>query len=171
MKSIKKLLCGVLVLSFMMPLFAGCTDKKEAVNEPAEKIATAAEEVTTTAEVIEITTAETTYPELEIEITSDKNRFYEKFVNYMFIPDDIVLDKWEVVDFVDNIDDFDPVVRRYNYDLWLQSLEFSKNGRVTIVYSDSYTDTLTWTKGYIVFNSLIPKYTIKQYSLIVRQPK
>ncbi|MCL2517914.1 MAG: S8 family serine peptidase [Oscillospiraceae bacterium] len=145
----KKLVIGILVVAFILMIFAGC--KTETLEEP--------EETTTEAEVEDTTT----YPELKIEITSDGNRIYENMTNYVFIPDDDVIGEWTVVDFVYNIDDFDPNIKEPTVDNW-QSIKLFDDGTAILQLKNMSFLVEKWTKEYIFMSiiDMIQGYTLKQ---------
>jgi len=149
MKNIKKLLSGSIILSLILSILAGCTNESA---DSASKKST---------EAVSAATEETTYPELKIEITSDEERIYEN-MDYVFIPDDEVLGKWNAVDLVQNIDDFDPNKSSEN-ELWFESIEFFDDGTATFIFGGN-SDTCPWTKGYLIWSGwqVIPAYTIKE---------
>ena len=158
MKNIKKLLSLMLVLSFIPAILAGCTSENTDTTPETSDITTNTPEITTE------TTEETTYPELIIEITSDENRIYEYMTNYGFIPDDEVLGEWFYVDFVQEIEHFEPGNIQSSWlDFW-QSVEFLESGTVKEKYSNNFNTTQKWTKGYIIENidKVVPSYAIKQ---------
>ncbi|MDF2533833.1 MAG: peptidase BlaR1, partial [Clostridia bacterium] len=83
-----------------------------------------------------------------------------------FVDDSEVIGKWETVDFVNDISDFDPK-KQFTYDkLYLNDLVFIKDGEMldriensNLTYSNS-----TWTKGVIISPQMetASKYTIKE---------
>ena len=151
MKNIKILLSIFIILSFL----TSCTAANKKVDETTTPMPESAE-ITTVEE-------ETPYPDFEIEVTSDEKRIYEKMVNYVFIPDDKVLGEWQVVDYVQNIEDFNPNVTTAAQELniW-ESVTFLDKGILYGVYYSDYMMIWKWTKGYILdIIDIIPKYIIK----------
>lgn len=64
-------------------------------------------------------------------------------INIPFTPDDNVLGKWSSVDFVKNINDFNPNKRNWKDDLFLKNLEFLPNGQTPFPWS-------SWTKDIVI---------------------
>jgi bla regulator protein blaR1 len=72
--------------------------------------------------------------------------------DYPFIDDSRVKGKWESVDFVKKIENFNPGKESWKSDLYLSSLVFIKNGEMLMSANNgnlAYT-TLTWTKDMIL---------------------
>ncbi|HYF75223.1 MAG TPA: hypothetical protein VD757_01440, partial [Candidatus Nitrosocosmicus sp.] len=89
-------------------------------------------------------------------------------VDLPFADDPQVIGKWETVDFVDEISDFDPSKKSFEEELYLTSLVFIESGKMldgfengNLYYSDS-----TWTKGTIInpIEQIASKYEIKEIS-------
>lgn len=73
-------------------------------------------------------------------------------VNYSFINDPQVIGKWESVDFVQTIDDFDPNQKFTQDKLYLTALAFIKDGKMLSGSENgqlAYT-TFTWTKDKVL---------------------
>ncbi len=86
----------------------------------------------------------------EVETKVDK-------IDYPFINDPEVIGKWESVDFVENMDNFNPDVKSWKGDLYLSNLTFDENGKIE-------DKNITWTKD-LVLNAndkTASKYTIKE---------
>ena len=145
MRNIKKLLSALIILSLLLSFFAGCTSDN--ADEPKDT-----------------TPEETTYPELKIEITSDEERIYENMTNYVFIPDDEAAGEWQVVDIVQEIEDFDPNTPLFaDSVLYWRNVKFFDVGMAILQFSSDDV-TRKWTKGYMLdeLNQAVPAYTLKQ---------
>lgn len=96
-------------------------------------------------------------PALDINISGDKVETRVDKVDYPFINDTEVLGKWESVDFVENVDKFNPDKKAWNGDLYLKNLIFDENGKIE-------DKTITWTKDLVldVNNKTASKYIIKE---------
>jgi bla regulator protein BlaR1 len=84
-----------------------------------------------------------------------------------FVDDADVISKWESVDFVKNISDFNPANKSWKEDLYLEEFIFSKNGEISVKAGDmqeaeSYPK-MTWTKGVVLYKNAgtASKYEIK----------
>ena len=77
-------------------------------------------------------------------------------IDYPFVNDPEAIGKWQSVDFVQKIENFDPAVRAWPGDLYLKELVISENGTTSEVW--------TWTKGWIVnpIGRAAAKYLIKE---------
>jgi len=183
MKNIKKVFCRLLILAFIFLILASCTGTIETVNELTDTTTT--EEIT---EVIEITTTveEPTYPEFEIELTKDDEheyRFYEKMLNYSFVPHDEILGEWQVfafclrADFDNNkVSTFEDDFIEYNLedfinyylendmenDYGFQYVKFYDGGKAKIK-NGFFNFSTEWTKGHIlnIFPDCVSRYKIK----------
>ncbi|MCX7920908.1 MAG: hypothetical protein N3B21_02610 [Clostridia bacterium] len=85
--------------------------------------------------------------------------------DYPFIDDSTVIGKWESVDFVENIEDFNPEKKSWGSDLYLKSLVFTKGGQMLSAAGNgnlAYT-SLTWTKDLLLSEQekTASKYVIK----------
>ena len=105
------------------------------------------------------------------------NGMLHDYMDYEYIPDENAIGKWEVVDFVENIDNFEAGKQWWPGDVffWL-NITFFDNGKAvadfdTGVSSNSRpfklsgeirNDIYQWTKGYIWQFETIPSYTIKK---------
>lgn len=108
------------------------------------------------------------------DTTVTNNKLSEPIVDkidYPFTNDEDVIGKWESVDFVKEINDFNPSVKSWNGDLYLKSLTVLPDGKMAQPaaegqVSDEKTpvDYLTWTKGYIIHHNdkTAGQYTIKE---------
>ncbi|MFT8348931.1 MAG: M56 family metallopeptidase [Clostridium saccharoperbutylacetonicum] len=96
-------------------------------------------------------------PALDTNISGDKVETRVDKVDYPFINDTEVLGKWQSVDFVENVDKFNPDKKAWNGDLYLKNLIFNKNGKIE-------DKTITWTKDLVldVNNKTASKYIIKE---------
>jgi len=92
-------------------------------------------------------------------------------IDYPFVNDDEVIGKWETVDFVKAIDDFDVNLKSWKDDLYLKSMTVLPDGKMTQpvcegITSDEITPVswLTWTNGYIIHHNdkTAGQYTIKE---------
>lgn len=77
-------------------------------------------------------------------------------IDYPFVDDEDAIGKWETVDFVKEIEDFQVNVQSWGEELYLKSIKLLPNGQMPQpiaigVTSDETTpvEWLTWTKGYI----------------------
>lgn len=79
-------------------------------------------------------------------------RVKEDKVDYPFIDDAKMKGKWESVDFVQKMDDFEPGEQSWLGDLFLTGLHFDENGKlITTTKSGSFSGpSITWTKGLII---------------------
>jgi hypothetical protein len=77
-------------------------------------------------------------------------------IDYSFVDDPQAVGKWQSVDFVQKIENFDPAVRSWPSDLYLKELVIYENGATSEVW--------TWTKGWIVnpIGRTAAKYLIKE---------
>ena len=99
--------------------------------------------------------------ELIVIITKINGVIFES-MDYKFIPDEEVVGKWEVVDFVENIDDFKASETQWEDEnfYWLEAIFFN-DGTLLSTLDAGIIVTNQWTKGYVVFDNVIPAYTIK----------
>lgn len=86
----------------------------------------------------------------EVETRVDK-------IDYPFVNDPEVLGKWQSVDFVQNMDNFNPGVKSWQGDLYLSDLAFDQNGKIE-------DKNITWTKDLVINanDKTASKYTIKE---------
>ena len=86
----------------------------------------------------------------EVETRADK-------VDYPFINDPEVIGKWDSVDFVEDINNFNPEKKSWNGDLYLNNLIFDENGKIE-------NKNITWTKDLVLNTSdkTASKYIIKE---------
>jgi bla regulator protein BlaR1 len=77
-------------------------------------------------------------------------------IDYAFVNDPQAVGKWQSVDFVQKIENFDPAVRAWPGDLYLKELAISENGTTSEFW--------TWTKGWIInpIGRTAAKYLIKE---------
>jgi hypothetical protein len=84
-------------------------------------------------------------------------------INLPFVMDESVVGKWRSVAYVENIEDFPQNVDR-NQTLWLEYIEFKKNGQAIRKYfnQDEWVDK--WTNGALLDlkKSVVSKYIIKE---------
>jgi len=78
-------------------------------------------------------------------------------IDYPFVNDPEVIGGWKSVDFVQNIDSFDPTKKSWQGDLFLNNLIFEAGGSIV-------GNFLTWTKGLVLnpHGNTASKYTIKE---------
>jgi beta-lactamase regulating signal transducer with metallopeptidase domain len=101
----------------------------------------------------------TSEPKAHIPATSyinEQGRIVDK-IDYPFVNDSEVIGTWKSVDFVREMDQFNPAEKRWKGDLYLKELIFLPNGK-------TFKPWWTWTKG-LVFHSgdkTASKYTIKE---------
>jgi hypothetical protein len=72
--------------------------------------------------------------------------------DYPFVDDPIVIGKWESVDFVDKIEDFNPEKKYWGSGLYLSSLVFINKGKMLASINNdnlAYINN-TWTKGMVI---------------------
>ena len=74
--------------------------------------------------------------------------------DYPFVNDPKVVGGWRSVDFVQNINDFDPAKKNWG-DLYLNHLVFEEEGRIA-------GNFLTWTKDLVLSDDTASKYIIKE---------
>ena len=91
-------------------------------------------------------------------------------IDLPFISDDKVIGTWNVVDFVKNIEDFNPDNMNWtNGDLWYVKAEFLPDG---VLYNhfigDDPVDKMKWTKGLTLLNyntdTSAPAYEIRNFN-------
>jgi len=84
----------------------------------------------------------------------DHGRLIDK-VDYPFLSDPEVIGGWKSVDFVKNIEDFDPTKKHWQGDLWLNHMIFEEGGRMAAL-------PLTWTRGLVLGDDTASKYIIRK---------
>lgn len=86
--------------------------------------------------------------------------------DYPFVDDSRVIGKWESVDFVKNIEDFNPETRSWKEELYLKAMVFIKQGEMlSAVENDLLAPTMSnWTKDMVVnkYEKTASKYVIKE---------
>ena len=80
--------------------------------------------------------------------------------NIPFIKDEELVGFWKSVDFVNKIDNFDPI-KNNNFYKAIESIMASPNGKITIYYSSGKVINTTYSKNYII--DLILKDTLSKY--------
>ena len=75
--------------------------------------------------------------------------------DYPFANDPQVIGGWKSVDFVWDIDEFDPSMKNWQGDLYLNNLIFEEGG-------DIAGNFLTWTKGLVLSDHTASKYIIRE---------
>jgi beta-lactamase regulating signal transducer with metallopeptidase domain len=96
------------------------------------------------------------YKIAEIPPTStinEQGRIVDK-VDYPFVNDPKVIGGWKSVDFVQEIDQFNPTEKNWKGDLYLNHLIFEEGGKIT-------GKILTWTKDLVLSDDTASKYIIK----------
>ena len=105
---------------------------------------------------------------------SDKKRYTKREIgrsddiDLPFADDENTLGKWSSVDFVREIEDFDPAKRRWQDDLFLCAVEFSQNGEARQFFNRENENAygVKWTKGMLLEQSgdgnLAPAYEIRK---------
>jgi bla regulator protein BlaR1 len=92
-------------------------------------------------------------------------------IDYPFVNDEEVIGKWETVDFVKEIDDFDVKAKSWNGDPYLKSINLLPDGKMAQPVCDGITSDeitpvswFTWTNGYIIHHGdkTAGKYIIKE---------
>ena len=130
----------------LLTIFAGCKTKKEKEIWNYED-----DEITVDFRFI-------------VETKIEGNRIYET-INYYYIQDDEIVGTWNVVDFVDTINDFDPNEQKTDKkSLFLTRIKFFDVGTAALKYEGVEDERLEkWTDGYIVYerDKIVSKYTIK----------
>lgn len=77
-------------------------------------------------------------------------------IDYPFVNDPDVIGGWKSVDYVEDIDAFDPTGKNWKGDLFLNHLIFEPNGSIA-------GNLLTWTKGLVFYNN--DTVTASQYHI------
>jgi len=129
-----KIISVLLLLSLILTVFTGCKTK---------------------------TKNEDIWPDEE-EIIIDSERI-SKSVDYVYIPNDEIIGTWNVVDFVDNINDFDPDVKKFEGNDYLIRIKFFDIGTAALLFDDKEEEVFAkWTKGYLELSEWqdVPLYTI-----------
>lgn len=87
-------------------------------------------------------------------------------VDYPFEDDPQLIGKWEVVDYVETIDDFNAGTRSARGELFLSQFDISENGKISgsTLEDEIPEGFLTWTKGLIIDQKgkTASKYEIKE---------
>lgn len=95
----------------------------------------------------------------------------EDKIDYPFINDSEAVGKWEVVDFVEKIDNFKPGEKQWKGDDFLRSMTVLQDGKMAPFEikgresnAKSPLTCVTWTKGYILDSQdkTASQYTIKE---------
>ena len=86
-------------------------------------------------------------------IIDENGRIIDK-IDYPFVNDPEAIGAWESVDFVDEIEDFEPGEKHFGGDLFLKELYLLENGKTSWYWS--------WTKGHILSDDTDSKYVIKE---------
>ncbi|MCL2772546.1 MAG: hypothetical protein FWD71_04270 [Oscillospiraceae bacterium] len=141
MKNIKKILCAIIALTFVLAVFSGCSNSTSGGNNTT----------------------------LQTETISDTNGIKDT-MDYTFVPDSEAVGNWTIVDGGEkNIDDFDSAKPNYTpeqlYQIQWQNVSLSDDGTAKFQFINSMSVlTTTWTKGYIlnILPDTISAYTIKK---------
>ncbi|MHC4215640.1 MAG: M56 family metallopeptidase, partial [Planctomycetota bacterium] len=75
--------------------------------------------------------------------------------DYPFVNDSQAIGGWKSVDFVRDIDSFDPTKKTWQGDLYLNNLIFEQGGSIA-------GNILTWTKGLVLSDDTASKYIIRE---------
>jgi len=97
------------------------------------------------------------YKKADIPPTStinEQGRIVDK-VDYPFVNDPEVIGGWKSVDFVREINQFDPAEKNWKGDLFLNNLIFKEGGSIA-------GNLLTWTKGLVLSDDTASKYIIRE---------
>jgi len=90
-------------------------------------------------------------------IINEQGHIVDK-IDYPFVNDPEVIGGWKSVDFVEDIDAFDPTKKSWQGNLFLNHLIFEEGGKIA-------GNLLTWTKGLVFYNNdfvTASKYQIKE---------
>ncbi len=110
----------------------------------------------------------TTSNDPKITVTKDANGGLHDSMDYKFVTDKDAVGKWEAIDFVDTLDQFnskDTTRRKY---VWPCTYNFYDDGKMVTSSIDGATGLnkdyeQLWTKGYVVATEdTVPAYVIKQ---------
>ena len=102
--------------------------------------------------------------------TAVESKIQDK-IDYAFVDDSEAVGKWEVVDFVQNIDDFKAGEKQWRGEDFLRSMTILSDGKMAPfevkgeeTSKISPLKSVTWTKGYILDSQdkTASKYTIKE---------
>ena len=96
-------------------------------------------------------------PSLNTNISGNEVETRVDKIDYPFINDPEVIGKWESVDFVENMDNFNPDAKSWQGDLYLSDLTFDEDGKIE-------GKNITWTKDLVLNASdkTASKYIIKE---------
>ena len=81
-----------------------------------------------------------------------------------FVDDPYVIGRWESVDFVSEIDDFEPGIKKWPSGLYLTGFIFHPQGRLTSVFGERSGDFTVWTNGAVWHpnDHTLSRYTLSQ---------
>ena len=85
---------------------------------------------------------------------NEQGRIVDK-IDYPFVNDPKVIGGWKSVDFVQEINQFNPAKRSWKGDLYLNHLIFEQGGKIA-------GNMLTWTKDLVLSDDTASKYIIKE---------
>jgi len=85
---------------------------------------------------------------------NEEGRIVDK-TDYPFVNDPRVIGGWKSVDFVEEIDQFNPKEKNWEGDLYLNHFVFEEGGKISRI-------GLTWTKGLVLSDDTASKYIIKE---------
>jgi bla regulator protein BlaR1 len=97
---------------------------------------------------------------------TDTGRLHDN-TDLPFVDDPDVIGKWESVDFVRNISDFDPANKSREKYLYLKEFTFSNNGEISVKageMKEAKSDPgITWTRGAVLdqYDGTASRYEIK----------
>jgi beta-lactamase regulating signal transducer with metallopeptidase domain len=86
---------------------------------------------------------------------NEQGRIVDK-VDYPFVNDPKVVGGWKSVDFVREINEFNPPKKNWRGELWLNHIIFEEGGTI------SRTGETTWTKGLVLDEDTASKYIIRE---------
>jgi len=85
---------------------------------------------------------------------NEQGRIVDK-VDYPFVNDPKVIGGWKSVDFVREINQFNPAEKSWKGDLYLNHLIFEEGGKIA-------GNILTWTKGLVLSDDTASKYIVRE---------
>ena len=92
-----------------------------------------------------------------VHILPAKGRRIVDLIDFPFVDDPQLIGKWQSVNVVRSIDDFNPDVKNANEDLYLKEMIFLKGGKI-------YGTQLSWTKGIVTnpIDETASRYEIRE---------
>ena len=106
--------------------------------------------------LVVLTDAKASTSNLTDSNTTQKQIVFDK-IDYPFIDDENALGKWRTVDFVKDIDQFNPDKKWWGGSLFLKEMSFLKSGKMVQPW-------WTWTNGYVINNEqkTASEYVVKE---------